>query len=68
MPSPKSFLPKNMALFSRYDLDRNVVTVDLPPSCESVALAIGAKVCEPPANENLSLLYGHQDAKSVLFA
>ncbi len=60
-------LPTDMALFSRYDLGTNVVTVYVPPRAKSLALAIDAKPCERPSREGLSLLLGHADAWSVLF-
>jgi hypothetical protein len=62
-----SGLPKDMALFSNYDLGRNVVTVYVSPRAKSLALAINAEPCEKPSREGLSLLLGHADAWSVLF-
>ena len=60
-------LPKDMALFSCFDVERNVVRVYLSPACHSVALAIGAKSCDKPNPKGLSLLYGHSDAWKLLF-
>ena len=36
------------AVFSRYDLETNVVTVYFTPSAELLALAFGATPCEKP--------------------
>lgn len=60
-------LPKDMAVFSRYDPEENMVTVYLSPACESVAMAIEAQPCERPDSEGLSLLVGDQRAWEILF-
>jgi hypothetical protein len=60
-------LRSDMALFSVYDVERNVVRVYLSPACYSVAHAIGAKPCDKPDPEGLSLLYGHSGAWSAFF-
>jgi len=60
-------LPKNMAVFSRYDRERDLVTVYLPPANESVARAIGATPCEKPTRQDLIIMIGHSEAMDVLF-
>lgn len=47
------------AVFSRYDLDTNVVTVYFSPSAHLLATAFGATPCEKPApTEGFALLAG----------
>ena len=47
------------AVFSRYDLDTNVVRVYFSPSAQLLATAFGATLCEKPTpTEGLALLAG----------
>lgn len=53
--------PTDMAVFSRYDLKKNVVTVYFAPGAAALAKIFDAKPCEKPKNEGrLSLLVGDQ--------
>jgi hypothetical protein len=60
-------LPKEMAIFFRYDLERNIVTAYLTPACHTVAMAIGAERCEKPDRQSLSLLVGDARAWQVFY-
>ena len=48
--------PIDMVLFSRYDSQRNVVTVYFSPHASNLARMFGAQPCEKPSREDLSLL------------
>jgi hypothetical protein len=51
--------PTDMAVFSRYDLEKNMVTVYFSPGASALAKMFGATPCEKPKNEGrLSLLVG----------
>ena len=55
--------PTNMAVFSRYDTDKNIVTVYFSPGASALASIFKAIPCEKPKKENrLGLLVG--DARS----
>lgn len=55
--------PVDMAVFSRYDRQANVVTVYFSPSAEQLAAIFGAAPCEKPKMEGrLALLVGDQRA------
>lgn len=55
--------PIDMAVFTRYDLDRNVVTAYFSPSASQLARIFGAQPCEKPTrDEHLSLSCGDQRA------
>ncbi len=45
-----------LAVFSRYDLRENLVTVYFSPDAETMAKAFGASPCERPARKGLELL------------
>ena len=52
-------IASDLAVFSRYDLESNVVTVYFTPSASLLASAFGATPCEKPSPEGrLSLLVG----------
>lgn len=50
--------PKDMAVFSRYDLKQNIVTAYFTPSAYTIAKMFNATPCEKPSQEDLSLLVG----------
>ncbi len=51
--------PIDMAVFSRYDLEKNVVSVYFSPNAEVLAKMFEATACEKPNRENrLVLLVG----------
>jgi hypothetical protein len=51
--------PTNMAVFSRYDLEKNIVTIYFSPGAAALAEMFGAAPCEKPKKEGrLSLLVG----------
>lgn len=53
--------PIDMAVFSRYDLEKNIVTVYFTPGATALAEMFGATPCEKPKREGrLSLLVGDQ--------
>jgi hypothetical protein len=53
--------PIDMAVFSRHDLEKNIVTAYFSPGAEDLAKVFNAKKCEKPKKEgNLSLLVGDQ--------
>ena len=52
-------VPKNAAVFSRYDLEANVVTWYFSPEAVSIAMTFGATACDKPApTEGFGLLSG----------
>ena len=60
--------PVDFAVFSRYDLRRNVVTVYFSPCAELLAKAFMATACERPTNDGgFGLLAGDQRAWNSLF-
>lgn len=53
--------PIDMAVLSRYDLEKNIVTVYFSPAAAVLAEMFGATPCEKPRKERrLSLLVGDQ--------
>lgn len=59
--------PVDMAVFSRYDHRRNIVTFYFSPAASMLAKAFSATPCQEPSRENLSLLVGDARCMSVLF-
>ena len=60
--------PVSMAVFSRYDLETNVVTVYFSPEAAELAQIFSATPCEKPSFENsLGLLAGDQKSIGILF-
>lgn len=58
--------PIDMAAFSRYDLEKNIVTVYFSPGASVLAKAFGAAPCEKPKKvEGFGLLVG--DARATEF-
>ena len=49
---------KDMGVYSRYDLEKNIVTVYFTPSTQQLAEAFGATECEQPSSDRLSFLVG----------
>ena len=50
--------PIDMAVFSRYDLRTNVVTVYFSPRASELAGIFGAQPCEKPSRDDLCLSVG----------
>ena len=50
--------PHDMALFSKYDLKKNIVTVYFTPSSQKMANSYNATPCDKPSYDDLSLLVG----------
>lgn len=60
--------PTDMAVFSRYDLERNIVTVYFSPGTSALAKLFGAMPCEKPKKEGrLSLLVGDQRCLELFY-
>lgn len=59
--------PHDMAVFSRYDLKTNMVTVYFSPSASGLAKAFNASPCEKPVRPGLGLLVGDVRSWTVLF-
>lgn len=53
--------PDGAALFSKYDLRRNVVTLYVTAEAAWIAIEQGFSVCEKPPVADLSLLFGSQE-------
>lgn len=51
--------PITMAVFSRYDLRENIVTVYFTPEAEQLAKSFNATPCEKPSADRLGTLVGH---------
>ncbi len=50
--------PEDMGVYSRYDLEKNMVTVYFTPSASQLAEIFKAKECEEPLNIRLSFVVG----------
>jgi hypothetical protein len=60
--------PTDMAVFSRYDLRKSMVTVYFSPAAKSLAVKFSAEPCGKPAfEEGLGLLVGDQRSVGNLF-
>jgi len=59
--------PVDMAIFSRYDLSKNIVTVYFTPSTERFARGLGAVPCDKPESKGIGLLVGDQGAWDFFF-
>lgn len=60
--------PIDMAVFTRYDLDRNVVTAYFSPRASELARIFGAGPCEKPTRDKrLSLSCGDAQAWDHFF-
>ena len=60
--------PIDMAVFSRNDLERNIVTVYFSPGASMLAKIFGASPCEKPKKENeLGLLVGDQRCVEMFY-
>lgn len=60
--------PTDMAVFSRYDLQKNIVTVYFSPGASALAKMYGAIPCEKPKKENgLGLLVGDQRCLQLFY-
>ena len=60
--------PTNMAVFSLYDLEKNMVTVYFSPGAAALAEMFGATPCEKPKREGgLSLLVGDQRCLELFY-
>lgn len=60
--------PMNMAVFSRYDTEKNIVTVYFSPGAEVLAKTFGASPCEKPKKEEgFGLLVGDQRAVQLFY-
>lgn len=61
-------VPENAAVFSRYDLDSNVITWYFSPEAASLASAFGAAPCEKPLpSEGFGFLSGDTRAWQAHF-
>ena len=63
----RSGKPKDMAIFSRYDMRSNIFTVYFSPLAAELAMEYSATPCDKPDQENLSLLAGHNRSVTELF-
>ncbi len=59
--------PIDMAVFSRYDLEKNIVTVYFSPGAANLATVFNATPCEKPSFERLSFLVGDQRCIGMFF-
>ena len=60
--------PTDMAVFSWYDLEKNMVTVYFSPGASALAKMFGATPCEKPKKEGrLSLLVGDQRCLELFY-
>lgn len=50
--------PKDMGVYSKYDLNKNAVTVYFTPSAKPLAEAFLATECEEPSSDHLGFLVG----------
>ncbi len=59
--------PKDMAVFSKYPTETNIVTVYFTPSAHLVAKLFNAAPCEKPSTDGIGLLAGDANALTVFF-
>lgn len=59
--------PHDMAVFSRYDLDKNIVTAYFSPSAYETARIFNATPCEKPTSSDLALLIGDVRCWQIFF-
>lgn len=59
--------PKDMAVFSRYDLEKNVVTAYFTPSAHLVGKVFKAVPCEKPSSDGIGLLVGEAGSWDIFF-
>ena len=58
----------DVAVFSRYDLETNVVTIYFSPSAKLAAIEFGAISCKKPVyTENLAFVFGDVRARDLHF-
>ena len=50
--------PKDMGIYSRYDLKVNIVTVYFTPSAKLLAETFNAKECDEPLSDGLGFIVG----------
>lgn len=50
--------PENMGVFSKYDLEANMVTAYFPPTSKDLALTLNAQECEKPSSERICFMVG----------
>lgn len=60
-------LPPGAALFSKYDLQRNIVTAYITPEAAMVAQTLGFAESPKPTIEDLGLLFGSPQAWDIHF-
>lgn len=59
--------PHDMAVFSRYDVDKNIVTAYFSPLAHETARIFNATPCEKPSNTDLALLIGDVRCWQIFF-
>ncbi len=57
----------DMAAFSRYDLETNVVTMYFTPPAQLIAKIFNASPCEKPTIDSLGLIVGDADSWQTFF-
>lgn len=60
--------PSEMAIFSKYDSHKNVVTMYFSPGAMQFAQTVGAAPCERPGRKDLGLLAGDASVLEKLFS
>lgn len=50
--------PKDMGIYSKYDLHANIVTIYFTPSAKQLALSFNAKECNEPSWDGVAFLGG----------
>jgi hypothetical protein len=59
--------PVDMAVFSRYDLKANVVTVYFSPGASQLATMFNATSCQKPSDDGIGLLVGDHGCWQLFF-
>jgi|SRR5579859_2563631 len=59
--------PIDMAVFSRNDIEANVVTVYFSPGASQLATMFGATPCKKPSSDDIGLLAGDDRCRHLLF-
>lgn len=58
-------MPSDMAVFSHYDIETNMVTAYFSPGASILAKMFGAEECAKPSRSDIGLLVGDDSARAM---
>lgn len=59
--------PENMGVFSKYDLEANMVTAYFPPITKTLARIFNAKECDKPSSNGIAFMVGAGHCLEIYF-